>query len=560
MRTIKILLVAMTGAAVLCGCGDSQSQQASRDLLEEVRQVQDQYAQALALMSNAVFRSDSRDIPLVKPLEGPIPRQGQPVTVLPVHPQVVTILAEAQTRLRNAMTRHSNALPADLALANALMGQIQMLQAQYQLRLADAAGQQVLASMAGASGAISLLSFEADQAAFWAHLGQLDEPQILEELRQAQQKQQQIAQQAQDLQQQIQQLCQQRDALYQTNAELTSRARQLRIDSQLASGRKGLELAQQAIQIEADANRNELEAASLDFRQERLGTQWAELDGQIQSFQARQELAQGVLKNIEQSRAQRQQIQAQQRQQVAGLQEQVNSSMVQLDQALDRLGAHQRQAGQFYEAAAAAFKLAQAKKGAADAMLLSQEASARMALAELEARQSRLGAEVSALADRAAATRQAAASAVSAQPAAAPVALDYPPTDRQELAQQAQQNYQTAAQLYQRAMSPVSASLRWVYQGQQAAAYLGLYRLTGDVEALDNARRVLSEALQGRQASPYLAPVHGLSRMAQEMAEQAPAPATAPAGEEQPSGQAVQPGDEEETAVQPAAGASEEEE
>ena len=529
VRMSRILLVALSVMVVLAGC-ESKSRSSSRRLLEQVRLAQGKYTQALGLMSNAVFQSGSTFAPVTEKLSN-VPTQLTPVTDQP-HPKVVALLSEAQADLDRALSDNSAAAGEDLALAYSLAGQIQMLRAQYQTRLADLANQDVLTAMMQASDAVSLLSLVADQAAFTAQLRSMDPDKLTAMAQEASDEGAKLQQQAQQLQDQAQQFRQQREAIYQTNAGLSPQVRQLRIDSQLAAGQKALELSQQALAIEAQVGTNELDAAGLEFREDAITADLATLTKQVQAAQSRQKLAQDALANIEQFRARREQALAQQQEQLAACQQQVSTQMVQLKGSLAKLGASQQQATIALESAAKSFKRAQTEKGSPDPLMLSQEASARMTLAELQARQMRLGEQIASLTDNAATARSAAASAAPTASAIEAVAMEYPATPANELDQQAQQNYQSAAQLLQKATSAAAGPQKWTYQAQQAAAYLGIYRLSGSPDAVDNARRLLGEALQGKEAAPYLAPVHGLNRMATAMAENAPPVQPAPASDE----------------------------
>ena len=84
--------------------------------------------------------------------------------------------------------------------------------------------------------------------------------------------------------------------------------------------------------------------------------------------------------------------------------------------------------------------------------------------------------------------------------------------------------YRDSAKLYSTAVKSADGKHKWVYQGQLAAAHLGLYRLTGDAGELDTAKSIIAEALQDKESSPYLRPVVELQRLAEGKQPARPAP------------------------------------
>jgi len=103
---------------------------------------------------------------------------------------------------------------------------------------------------------------------------------------------------------------------------------------------------------------------------------------------------------------------------------------------------------------------------------------------------------------------------------AKPVALgDLPPVAQKisgylskpgEVRQEAVRKYTEAIELYKKAIAAAGATHRWLYQGALGAAYAGLARV-GDqgqrAEAVSNATAAFNEALQGKEGSPFVAPI-----------------------------------------------------
>jgi len=69
----------------------------------------------------------------------------------------------------------------------------------------------------------------------------------------------------------------------------------------------------------------------------------------------------------------------------------------------------------------------------------------------------------------------------------------------------AQEDFRWAAKDYERALKQVSKKLQWAYRIQLAAAYTGLYRLSGDSHAREQASAALDE-LGEEKASRYVGP------------------------------------------------------
>jgi hypothetical protein len=96
----------------------------------------------------------------------------------------------------------------------------------------------------------------------------------------------------------------------------------------------------------------------------------------------------------------------------------------------------------------------------------------------------------------------------------------------EKLRSSATSGYQNATELYSKAIKSADRIHKWVYQGQLAAAYVGLYRLSGDTAELDKADQVINQALKDKESSPYLKPVLEMRRLVR--AEQGRPPPTSP--------------------------------
>lgn len=71
-------------------------------------------------------------------------------------------------------------------------------------------------------------------------------------------------------------------------------------------------------------------------------------------------------------------------------------------------------------------------------------------------------------------------------------------------------HFERAVQLYQEARAGVEAKLRWAYMGNEASAHAALYNVTSDNNERAAALRVLNDAMEGCETSPFLMDVRRL--------------------------------------------------
>ena len=87
-------------------------------------------------------------------------------------------------------------------------------------------------------------------------------------------------------------------------------------------------------------------------------------------------------------------------------------------------------------------------------------------------------------------------------------------TDRSKAGTLARQELSLAAELYQQAADQAESAHRWVYQGQVAAAYFGMYQLSGSVDDLADAEEAQENAVAGREGSGLVAPIVKMTAVA----------------------------------------------
>jgi hypothetical protein len=152
------------------------------------------------------------------------------------------------------------------------------------------------------------------------------------------------------------------------------------------------------------------------------------------------------------------------------------------------------------------------------ATVTASKADAELALADLYSRQVYSGKVYAGLAD----TLSQVAARVK-QPAPASVAsLQQYVKDPAALIKSAESNYAAAEKDLDGIVrsglrnSPAKTTL-WMFQGMLARAYLGHYRLTGDATLVQKASEMIAKAVEGKEFSPYLAPVLQLRQISNEI-------------------------------------------
>ena len=541
-----VLRGAMVAVLLVAGCSDSKRHGADRKLLEETQRASRLYAKAISLMDMPPAKVNDEYLPL-----GHVSRVTERSSValpvpLAVHPEARAALAEAETHLVRALGEYGrDAGEEEQALAQAMLGDILMLKADYQRAAAAGDRQQARAALATANRSISMIQLYTALGRYYGQLASLKDQDLSAVLSTARQEAAKAKADAEAVQKEIASLRARAEQLRQANETLIPQARRLRVDSEHAGGPQAMELLDQALKLETQINENVSALAALENALERREADLSDVTAALESAEGRRKVAETIVAarrgHAEASRNELEAIQAALDTAQTGLQQQTAS----LESICERIA-------QAEDVTAEAYRMAIAKHEAArrlrrrgqDAQTTSRLADARWALGELKdqslyLRQSnmqlaeRLGAVLSPQTAESTAPPTASTSAPAPQtaptvPAFAKGLLAYVPNPEQTR-QEAIENYQRAGELYETASRQVRPELRWAYQGQAAAAYVALYRLTYDAEALTKAKDVLSQALENKRESPFLAAVVELERLLQASTPRPPRePTTAP--------------------------------
>ena len=454
---------------------------------------------------------------------------------LAVHPEALESLVKAETGLVRALVQYGSRRRDDeQALAQEMLGNILMLKAEYHRASAIADKQEARNTWALADRSASMVQTYAALERYYDQLAALSDRDLTATVSAAQQAAAKAKTEAEAAQAEITSLRDRAGQLRQTDERLIPQVRKLRMDSEQATGQKAMELMDQALKLESQVNENVSALGALENALDRRETDLGDLTAALASAESRRKIAEAIISarkgHAASSRSEKESIEVQLTKARADLQ----------DEATRLAGVCERIA-QAEDTAATAYTQAIVKHEGArrlrprgqDAATTARLADARWALAEmkdqsldLRQRNLLLLARLAAASSPGATTgpqplTTASATApaltpedLAAVPAFAKGILAYVPNPEQTRAE-AIENYQQAGTLYETASRQVPSQLRWAYQGQAAAAYIALYRLSHDPEARAKAKEALDQALENKRESPFLASVVELERLFQ---------------------------------------------
>lgn len=540
------LLGATVAVLLVAGCSDSKRYQADQKLLEETEIASRRYARAVSLMDLPPAKVNDEYVPLghVKRIwEGSSVKLPEP---LAVHPEARAALTAAETGLARALSQYGrDAGNEEQALAQAMLGNILMLKAEYLRATAAADRQQARAASAMANRSVSMVQLYTSLGRYYDQLASLRDQDLLAVVSAAREEAAKAKADAEAVQKEIDSLRARAEQLRQANETLVPQARRLRVDSEQAGGQEGMELLDQALKLETQINENVSALAALENALERREADLSDVKAALKSAEARRKVAETIVAarkgHADASRTELEGIQAALGKARSDVQEQTAL----LASVCERTAQADDVAAEAYTAAISRHEAARRlRPRGQDPATIARLADARWALAELKDQSLYLRQCNMQLADRLAGiwSPQAAegtgppatsSSAPAGQPPQAVPAfakglLAYVPNPEQTR-NEAIENYQKAGELYEAASRGVPSHLRWAYQGQAAAAYIALYRLSYDADALTKAKEALEQALEGKRESPFLAAVVELERLLQLSTPRPPRePATTP--------------------------------
>jgi hypothetical protein len=524
-----VLLGAMVVAFLITGCTESKRHQADTKLLEATETASRLYARAVSLMDLPPAKVNGKYL-----LAEPLTHVSDSSTVelpgaMEMHPEARDALAKAESGLTQALREYGrDAGDPEQALAQAMLGNVLMLKAEYLRAVAGADRRQARSLLSMAHRSVSMVELYASLGAYYDRLSALDDRALSAMVSSARQETDKAKADADAVRQDIASLHARAEQLRQANETLIPQARRLRVDSESTGGAKGMELLDQALKLEGQINENVSALAALENALERRQADLSDAMVTLESAQARQRVAETIAST-------RRGHAGASREELSGIQTSLDKARTQLQTLTSHLAGICEQIGQTDDTAAEAYRAAILRLEAArrlqprgqDTPTLARLADARWDLAELRDRSLYLRHTNVQLAQRLAAVWSppgpgaTTTITITSHPTSGPAVpgfaqglLAYVPDPNAALAE-AVENYRQSGELYEAASRYVPAQLRWAYQGQAAAAYIALYRLSHDPEALTKARENLDQALQDKRESPFLASVVELEKLLQ---------------------------------------------
>lgn len=510
--TFLAILTILTGA-LATGCSESDSRQASETLSQAVTEAQTLLNKGVALLASPPYRIDGQRTPLTRPAAPAEDVKIDPLPDRPVNPAALDTLDDARSRLAAAINDNAAAPERVRAIARQTLGEIEAVIARYHQKIVDAAERDMGRLIERAQGDIGVMGVQARLLEQYDTLIAAPPEAANDLLGRARQRRDELAGQIEARQQRIEELTEQRDALVDRSNELAQKTSEMKTESRFVTGREGLAMLEKALETQSQINDILSQIADREYTIESLRIE-------VNSLQVAKSQAEALLQTAQSMVGQHdefvERLTAQREQLAAGMAETRKDLETALSELASTIGSAAEQAAgarSSYDDSTKDLEAAQdlwpdpepsAVAGSATADVLLTLANFNAGALTTQKRLSALQASLTSLWET------------------LPGAGDLPPgadalgtyaDDPQQLRDTAADQYTRAAELYEQVQRRVDRDVRWVYQGQQAAAWVGLYGLTGDAEARSKARAALDEALSGDQAdSPYLEPVRELDR------------------------------------------------
>lgn len=514
-RTVKsnfviatILAVMIGSAAYFAGCSDSKPREASHKVLAAVSEAQRYYDAASAILSNAVAVKAGTNEPLIA--DGAVLDKDQieVKSLLTVNEQAGQRLQKAEELLTAALSENSQADESIKAQAQDMLGRVQAMQGYFFASKAASARHDVAAALVGGEEALAGAAGENSVLAYFQKISSASDEDLKKARDEAARAEKQLADQIKTIENRLSELAATRQQLAAENDKRMVEARNLRTESGLASGQKSLDLFEQALKIEDTVTENGTKTAQIEAEKENLELQAKTL--KIEAAAAKGQV--GALVATLDSRQARTQAAARKRdevaQRLAESQKKIETAAGKIAAGLKSVSENEAKAVECYTQAAASLKNAQ-NDAAFAATAAAGAGDALVAIADIDAQRLSLQQQASHFAGG--------VTAFYGQ-----LKKDLPPmlkdlsgyvSDTKKLQEDAAAKYADAISLYKNSISREQPQQQWIYQGRLGAAYIGLSKVTNDAGALSQAAIVLDQAMQGREASPYLASVVELKRL-----------------------------------------------
>lgn len=506
-KAYSLLIVVLCGVLVT-GCSDNPTRQSGKDLNKAVETAQRHYDTALSLFNQPVYTVGKETAPLteVKPAgELKDIKLGESNAL---NPAIWENLTQAGEVLTAALTTVGEADPADKALAEEMLARVNAFKGLYQGARALNARMTEMQAIDAANAAISRANVQGGLVSYFDTLAKFSVEDLQKEIQTQGEALTKAQQDVANTEGQIKKLSDEKKALTATMEQHNVKAREFRSESRLTHGQESLDKFQAALaeELEVANLTSQITDVELKIESQNIALQGFKLT--VAAVEKKVAFTKELLNARETGKDEASKCQQQ-------IVKDVEANRSEIAANVETIVTTHKVLGDAYVKAVNAYKesvrsFGTARKGQTPLSkvlsVMVQEGDTLLALADLEVRWMELQEAGSKLALRVKAVA----------PSQAEKLLGFS-ADQETVRRSAGTHYREAADLFTKTISSLDStqkSLKWAYQGQAAAAYMGLYQFSREAKDLKMASDLLQEAIKDREASPFVASFVKLHRLA----------------------------------------------
>lgn len=496
----SVLRLAMFVAvmAVFVGCSETKPRKAGRDLFEKVEVSRRQYNKALSLLEAPVFAPSAVDR------------------------KVFDVLKEARDELSKSLKANNDADAPTRSLAESMLGRIDSLRGRCHAHVAEVrriSAHKGLDELGRLDFVLREQIARAGRYKFALEQGNRTNEELVLVVREVEKEIADLTVRRDDCDRRIGKLQERRAALVNANNALAKESRELRAKARdpLTSTDEARELDKARLAKVEDANRNAGEIATIENTIESVSRGRGDVAMFLAAAQGRRDAVEEILK------ARRKMLEGDP--DPAGEPEKEEDKQSSVVEGLKKLQAAMARTQEEIKAGAAAVVEAVGKadeedelaKKAFDRAIVALEKASKLekprrpetlavwgdqhvALAEMTARKLRLQRRASQLAESVEKTWK---RTTVPPPADLKKFGQFVPQPDESL-KDALAMYTQAADLYRKAVTAAPRNLEWTYWFMKADAHIGVYQLSNDDQARDDAIEAIEAASKGKEYSPYI--------------------------------------------------------
>ena len=501
-----VLTVAIVCIGALSGCSDSPERSAWRKVREAIDEARRHCDSAIAKMANPTYTVDGKSVPI-----GGLPKRvaADRIKLAPagtLDENALKHLQLAQRGLSEVFSENRDDLDGEAqAIALAVLGRIATLKGTYHAMSASISQDKAISAHTSASIVLGMMATRLQLMKYYDSVIAMSNEDVEEMIASAGEEIDKSKARLTEVQGETAALGSERDTLAAGNNDQMKKSRKLRLDSELASGEKRLELLRQAQDIEAQVGEATSRIARIELSTESLNIEEKALRSQIAFNEEKIAVAKEII--AERQAGDRRSIDSYQsfcdalaaaRVRVEDLAGEIADACEEADVAEDLALSVFDLAGQhFYESR-------NLEKSSARGPSVDQ-AQALMSRGDLQTLQLALHAlNTKLVADVRATWAQ--LPQEEGMPSELIRRLEGYVTNPPETRESGAKDYGEAVGLLKKSLRSLRGDDRiWIYQGMLANAYMAQYRMSpADHELLANAEEQLRSAIEGRDGSRYL--------------------------------------------------------